>query len=205
MRIPPLRSFRALLQCPLPSLVGLALLGAAAAICFAPVIVLGGMPFEDTTIVRHNPLIRDAAGLRALWWPAPADHVPFFVDHHYWPLLYTTFWLEHRLYGGRPAVPLHAANLALHTLNAWLLWRLLRRHSAPVPLLAAALFALYLPVAGAARGVGAACGSAARPRPRRARSAPAPVGPCCPSLRRPPAPLDLGLCLHERRCLVYPS
>ena len=52
------------------------------------------------------------------------------VEGHYWPLLYTTFWMEHKLWGFHP-LGYHAVNLLLHFANTALLWRLLLRLGVP--------------------------------------------------------------------------
>ena len=64
------------------------------------------------------------------------------VEGHYWPLLYTTFWIEHKLWGFAPP-GYHALNLVLHFVNTALLWRLLLRMGVPGAWFAAALFAVH--------------------------------------------------------------
>ena len=82
--------------------------------------------------------VRTLAGLRHIWL-SPAD-IP--AEGHYWPLTYTSFWLEHKLWGGN-ASGYHATNVLLHLANTLLLWHLLRRFTVPGAWVAAAVFAVH--------------------------------------------------------------
>ena len=97
----------------------------------------GGFVWDDVTF-SEEPVIHSPGALRSIWL-APAD---IRNEGHYWPLVYTSFWLEHRLWGLQPA-GYHAVNLLLHLLICLLLWRLLLRLQVPGALLIAAVFAVH--------------------------------------------------------------
>jgi len=92
----------------------------------------------DDPVLTENPLITSPDGL---WhfWAEPSRNVH---ESHYWPVVYSTFWFEYRLWGLRP-LGYHLDNILLHGLCAVLLWRLLRRLEVPGAWLGAALFALH--------------------------------------------------------------
>ena len=96
----------------------------------------GGFVWDDV-IFSEEPVIHSPGALRSIWF-SPAD----INENHYWPLVYTSFWLEHRLWGLQPA-GYHAVNIFLHLLNCLLLWRLLLRLAVPGALLIAAVFAVH--------------------------------------------------------------
>ena len=52
----------------------------------------GGFVWDDV-IFSEEPVIHSAGGLRSIWF-SPAD---IRNEGHYWPLVYTTFWLEHKI------------------------------------------------------------------------------------------------------------
>ena len=82
-------------------------------------------------------------GIWQLWFdPETAYLQRDAVEGHYWPLLYTTFWLEHKLWGFAP-LGYHAVNLVLQFVNTVLLWRLLLRLGIPGAWFAAAVFAVH--------------------------------------------------------------
>ncbi|MBN2357822.1 MAG: tetratricopeptide repeat protein [Deltaproteobacteria bacterium] len=99
---------------------------------------LGAGLLWDDRIITDGPLLKTLAGLRAIWLEPSQIHNEF----HYWPLFYTTLWLEHALWGDTPT-GYHVSNLLLHALNSILAWHLLRRLRVPGALAAAALFALH--------------------------------------------------------------
>ena len=94
----------------------------------------GGFIWDDELNVVHNRLLVEPDGLKRIWFSLEAPQ--------YYPLTYTTFYLERRLWGLHPA-GYHFVNLCLHSACALLLWRLLRRLRVPGAGLAAAVFALH--------------------------------------------------------------
>ncbi len=97
----------------------------------------GGLLWDDDVHVTP-PELRSVAGLaRIVFEPG--------TTQQYYPLTYSAFWLEHRIWGDAP-LGYHLTNVFLHSLSAWLLGLLLVRLSVPGAWLAAWLFALH-PVA----------------------------------------------------------
>jgi len=95
----------------------------------------GDFLWDDDRYVSENPHVRSPAGLRAIWLkPGATDQ--------YYPLVFTSFWLEYRLWGLNP-IGYHLVNVALHVAGALLIWRILRRLAVPGAALAAAVFALH--------------------------------------------------------------
>src|SRR5262245_36078911 len=95
----------------------------------------GGFVWDDDAYLTRNPHMLDAGGLREIWFQIGATKM--FV-----PLVFTTLWIEHRLWGLEP-FGYHAVNIALHGLGAVLFWRLLRRLAVPGAWLGAAIFAVH--------------------------------------------------------------
>jgi tetratricopeptide (TPR) repeat protein len=98
----------------------------------------GGFNWDDDAYVTNNLTLRSVLGLSQIWGQLTATP-------QYYPLVYTSFWLEYRLWGLNP-LGYHAVNVLLHTLAAILLWRVLVRLQLPGAWLAAGIFALH-PVA----------------------------------------------------------
>lgn len=82
----------------------------------------GGFIWDDRAFLDAAP-IQQPSGIWRLWF-SPSE---IEGEGHYWPLTYTTFWLERRLWGSFWAPGYHAVNLLLHCANAVLVWHVLRR------------------------------------------------------------------------------
>ena len=111
-------------------------LGVLAVVSYVPALS-GGFVWDDV-IFSEEPVIHAVSGLKSIWF-SPAD---IRNEGHYWPLVYTSFWLEHKLWGLNP-VGYHAVNIALHLANCLLLWRLLVHLRVPGAAVVAAVFAAH--------------------------------------------------------------
>src|SRR6266576_2973491 len=95
----------------------------------------GGFLWDDDDYITHNELLTAPDGLRRIWFSLDSPS-------QYFPLVYTTFRLEHELWGMNPT-GYHWINLILHVANALLVWRVLARLNVPGAWLAGAIFALH--------------------------------------------------------------
>jgi tetratricopeptide (TPR) repeat protein len=110
---------------------GLILVGAVILV-YLPVWRVGFF-WDDVGVIVTNPCIVGPLGLKAIWTTSAADICP---------LTFTTFWVEHALWGLAP-LPYHLVNVFLHAGCAILLWRVLRGLRVPGAWLGAALWALH--------------------------------------------------------------
>jgi protein O-mannosyl-transferase len=95
----------------------------------------GGFIWDDDVYVTNNELLTAPDGLRRIWFS-------FDSPSQYFPLVYSTFRIEHALWGLNP-IGYHWVNLLLHVANALLVWRVLARLNVPGAWLAGAIFALH--------------------------------------------------------------
>ena len=129
----PLAPLAAISRRDLAAVLGLALLVAAS---YFPALS-GGFVWDDRAFTRE-PLVHRWSGLWDIWLsPGEVSN-----EGHYWPLVYTTFWLEHKLWGLAP-FGYHLVNLLLHLLNCVLVWRLLLKLAVPGAWAVAAVFAVH--------------------------------------------------------------
>ena len=94
-----------------------------------------GFIWDDDDYVTHNPLLTAPDGLKRIWFSTDSPS-------QYFPLTYTSFRVQHALWGLNPA-GYHWVNILLHAVNALLVWRLLCRLAVPGAWLGAAIFALH--------------------------------------------------------------
>ena len=106
-------------------------------VSYLPAMLWGGFVWDDNLCIKVDP-VRDVSGLQQIWFSPSAIE----EEDHYWPLVYTTFWLEHKLWGFAPT-GYHIVNVLLHLVNVLLLWHLLRRLAVPGAWVVAAVFAVH--------------------------------------------------------------
>jgi len=103
-------------------------------LAYAPA-MRGGFIWDDDDYVTANPNLRLSGGLADIWL-APRKSPQFY------PLVYTSFWIEHQLWDFN-AAGYHVDNILLQAVAALLLWRLLVMLEIPAAFLAACLFAIH--------------------------------------------------------------
>ena len=118
--------------------LGILALGLLVAVSYVPVMLWGGFVWDDRVITDAG-LLHKLSGLWRIWF-SPNDLKVW--EGHYWPLVYTTFWLEHKLWGVTP-LGYHVVNVGLHFVNTVLLRRLLARLAVPGAWVVAAVFAVH--------------------------------------------------------------
>ena len=94
----------------------------------------GGFLWDDQWHVTR-PELRSWQGLSRMWFEPGATQ-------QYYPLLYSAFWVEYRLWG-EATLGYHWVSIALHAVAALLVALVLRRLAVPGAYLAAAIFALH--------------------------------------------------------------
>ncbi len=94
-----------------------------------------GYIWGDDVYLTANPFLTAPDGLKRIWLSLDSPS-------QYFPLVFTTFRLEHALWGWN-AAGYHWVNILLHASNALLIWILLRTLRIPGAWLAAVIFALH--------------------------------------------------------------
>ena len=112
-------------------------LGLLVLVSYLPAMLARDFVWDDVTMIG-SAAVREPGGLRQIWF-SPRE-IP--AEGHFWPLTYTAFWLQHKLWGAT-AAGFHVVNVLLHLANTLLLWRLLRKEAVTGAWLAAAVFALH--------------------------------------------------------------
>ncbi|HNT34481.1 MAG TPA: O-GlcNAc transferase, partial [bacterium] len=97
-----------------------------------------GYIWDDRNVIE-NPNIVSPKGLFGLWRDPKSISA---VESGYWPLTYTSFWIEYRIWGDRP-FGYHLTNVVLHLANAMLVWLVLMRLGVPWAWFAALVYALH--------------------------------------------------------------
>ena len=123
-----------------PDVLALLVLGLLVVVCYLPAMLWGGFVWDDS-IFTSSQTVQDWSGLWRLW-SGDAYAWGDTEEGHYWPLVYTTFWLEHKLWGFDPT-GYHIVNVLLHLANTLLVWHLVRRLAVPGAWVVAAVFAVH--------------------------------------------------------------
>jgi protein O-mannosyl-transferase len=97
--------------------------------------IQGDFIWDDDLHLTENKQLESEEGLKNIWFKPGATF-------QYFPLTFTSFWLERRLWGDNPT-GYHVINLLLHTSSALLLWRILILLSVPGAGLAALIFLMH--------------------------------------------------------------
>ena len=95
----------------------------------------GGFLWDDDAYIINNELLTAPDGWQRIWFSLDSPS-------QYFPLTYSTFRIEHALWGLN-TTGYHWVNLLLHVGNALLVWAVLARLGVPGSWLAAAIFALH--------------------------------------------------------------
>ncbi len=114
--------------------LGLALLVLLVLVAYFPAFS-AGFVWDDGIYITGNECLRSWSGLGDIWFRPGATR-------EYYPLVFTTFWVEHQLFGAEPWI-YHATNILVHAASACVLWCILRELRVPAAWTAAAVFALH--------------------------------------------------------------
>jgi hypothetical protein len=94
-----------------------------------------GFIWDDPDYVVNNANLRDASGLARIWFEPR-------TSPQYYPLVFTTFWIEYQLWGDW-APGYHGVNILLHAIGGWMLFRVLDRLGLRFALIAALIWTLH--------------------------------------------------------------
>ena len=92
----------------------------------------------DDEIFIESEVVKSWDGIAKIWF----DPRKIKNEAHYWPITYTSFWLQHKLWGEN-ASGFHVVSIALHMIATLLAWRVLIRLAVPGAWFAAAIFAIH--------------------------------------------------------------
>ncbi len=130
----PSRPKTALLSAlPVGVTVGIAAIVIAAFLVYLPCLN-GRFVMDDDMLLTDNLLMRTQDGLYRFCCTTESLE--------YYPLTYSFFWIEWRLWGTSPC-GYHVTSLILHILESLLIWIILRKLSIPGAFLAAVIFAVH--------------------------------------------------------------
>ncbi len=116
------------------------LIAAAASAAYWNSLDCGLVNWDDKPYILENKLVTGDGGLNAIWLDAFQKKPTM----QYYPLVWTTYWIEHRVSPNPPRL-MHATQLVLHAATAVAVWFTLLALGAPAiaAAIAALLFALH--------------------------------------------------------------
>ena len=82
-------------------------------IAYIPVIADAGFIWDDDSYLTDNPVLRAPDALARIWTPGATPQ--------YYPVVFTSFWLEMQAFGLNPR-GYHVVNILLHIATSLLLW-----------------------------------------------------------------------------------
>jgi tetratricopeptide (TPR) repeat protein len=97
-----------------------------------------GYLWDDVVLTQDTQIFQGWSGLSKIW----AQPGQILNEEHYWPMVYTSFWIENQLWGLHP-FSLHLINLIIHIINSFLVWQVLKKLGIPGSWLAGMIFALH--------------------------------------------------------------
>ena len=119
---------------PLGAAAGAAIIAAVVFAAYLPCINGGFLSDDYEVFLARNQATTSSGDLYRFWCTTkPID---------YWPVTYTMFWIEWRLWGMNPT-GYHVGNLLLHVAGTLLIWAGLRKLRIPGAFLAALIFAAH--------------------------------------------------------------
>lgn len=123
-------------------IAGAVVIALAIVVAYVPAIEAGYI-WDDNWLLYENPCMRASDGLQYFWVPRSPDETPGRYNvPDYFPITYTSLWLEWRLWGSEPT-GYHVTNVILHVLGSLLIWAVLARLKIPGAWLAGLLFGLH--------------------------------------------------------------
>ena len=131
------------------SVVKVVVIVAGAMIAYVPA-MRGGFVWNDNSYVHKNRLLSEptAANLGKIWTireVSRADGAQYYSSYteQYYPMVFTSFWIEANIWGNQNPTGFHVVNVLLHIANALLVWLICRRLGIGWGWLAGAIFALH--------------------------------------------------------------
>ena len=93
-----------------------------------------GFIWDDDAYVHKNPVLTSPTAVKDIWFS--------YKTPQYYPLVFTSFLIEHALWGFKP-FGYHLVNLLLHIINALLVFTLVRKFSPKLAFFTAVIFAIH--------------------------------------------------------------